>query len=63
MTKSIVNWFQEFVGEVERLSVDDPARDGDYLRPEELRGLLRLMYYLLSDLQEHSGGNHDKPEA
>jgi len=57
-----MNWYQEFVEMVEALEIDEPKRDGDYLRPAELRGLLRLMYYLLSDLQELSKEGSDDPK-
>ncbi len=43
-------WFPEYVGMVEALAIDDPKRDGDYFKATEMRQLLRLMYYVISDI-------------
>ncbi len=47
----------ELVQFAENVELHHESRDGGYLRPEELRGLLRRMYYLLCDLYELSRGS------
>jgi len=38
----------ELVQLIENLQIHHPQRDGDWLKPEDLRQILRLMYYLLT---------------
>ncbi len=35
---------------VENLEVHHARKDGDWLRPEDLRQILRLMYYLVTNV-------------
>ncbi len=49
---------------VENVNLHHPSRDSDYLRPEELRELLRLIFYSLLELHELSKeDSNDHEEA
>ena len=37
---------------VENLEIHHSRKDGDWLRPEELRQILRLMYYLVTNIED-----------
>ena len=43
----------------EAIELHHERRDRDWLRPEELRRVLRLMYFLLSDYSGPSRGSDD----
>ena len=47
---------EELTRMAESLELHHVKRDPDWLRPESLRGLLRLMLYLLQELSVNSGG-------
>ncbi len=37
---------------VENLEIHHQRRDGDWLKPEDLREILRLMYFLITDVPD-----------
>jgi len=54
-TREALQWnIEELTTLAEDIQVHHAERDGDWLRPEELRELLRQMYYSLLGLYELS---------
>jgi len=41
----------ELIRVVENAQVHHPQRDGDWMEPHDLRQILRLMYYLLTNMK------------
>jgi len=47
---------------VENLEIHHPQRDGDYLRPQELRGLVRMIYLTILEMYGILKVDYDKSE-
>jgi len=54
---------QEMVSLMELSGIHYAREDGDFLRPGDLRGLLRQMSYCLLGLYEYLRGLDDKPKS